>query len=207
MSASVGSWDALGAPESDDTNARITVELVRRTTPVSSLDNLDLLPSLITADAVDLLDCEVASTCGSDTDPVVLFDVQKESESWVIENKVLIRNLHPDVCADLIERTIKSRIGMRVSSLQCPSFWVSQCGRQPHHTNSSEFNFGFAVISLANVDEAINLNYILHSHGGVDQFFLSKEFEDDSCISPVSTTCDDADQDGRFLNDLSNTIQ
>lgn len=214
MSATVGADHSFGSPESDSTN--ISVNLIRRNaSSVSPLDQLDLLPSMITADAVDLIDCEVASTCGSDTDPVVLFDVLKEPTSWVMGVNVLIRNLHPDVCAGLIDETLKSRIGIQACSIHCPSFrvarMISPTTNHDEHQPSEfmEFNFGFAVISLSHVDEATTLNYIIDSDGGVDEFFLSSPPTLDGvaeCTSPLSAaaTCNDDDDDGGGLfTDLS----
>lgn len=178
--------------------------MTQRSSAESAIVQGDILPSMITVEAADLIDCEVASTCGSDTDPVILYDNGEESTSVTMGGNVLIRNLHPDISSDLIEESLKSRIGLRVYAVHCPSFRVARLFSRLGGTDGSdymEFNFGFAVISLPSVDEALSLNYIIQSHGGVEEFFLTPR--DGDCVSPVST-CDEYSHG--FYNELSNTM-
>lgn len=163
----------------------IQVELVHRDTPTLSFETLALVPNRITSNASDLIDCDVASTCGSDTDQVVLLDSQSELSSSVMGSSLVIRNLHPDMNSSMIESRLRSRLGIEALSVHCPTFLVDQ--PMGHHllpkSESTEFNFGFAIIMVSSVGEAVNLNYIIQSDGGL---FESPSETSGDCESSVS---------------------
>jgi hypothetical protein len=185
------------ATERASEGVSVQVELVHRDTPTLSIETLDLVPNRITSIAIDLIDCDVASTCGSDTDQVVLLDSLNKLSSSVMGCSLIFRNLHPDMNSSMIASVLRSRLGIIALSVHCPMFRVEQAMEQsteplsPQRIGYSEFNFGFAILTVSSVCEATNLNFIIQSDGS---FFDSPPLigcETSDCASSVSDDEDD----------------
>ena len=123
-------------------------------------------PQRISAPAEDLLDCDAASTCASESESVVLFDELSQELTFVCGSSVIFRNLKPGVLAEDIRRVIGS-FGI-IATVHCPSFILNG---DTHDANIREFNFGFASVALSSPDEASLLNFLLLSTGLDDLSF------------------------------------
>ena len=165
-------------------NVRIEFDSNEKSAYLSSL-----CPSKISAKAEDLVECDAASTCGSDSDSVVLFEHTRPQSSFVCGSSVIFRNLVPSVLADDISRAIES-FGMDVM-VNCPSFnMVDESVSGEVH----EFNFGFSTIGLSSPDEAILLNFLIQSHG-IDELLCRSKFarsdEDETTLVDSDEATDD----------------
>jgi hypothetical protein len=116
-------------------------------------------PSRISAEAQDLIDCDAASTCGSDCESVVMFDAARVHSSFVCGSSVIFRNLHPGILARDVSQLIEG-LGVR-AGVNCPSFCVSSSD----NGEAREFNFGFCSIKLSCPEEATLVNFMIQSVG------------------------------------------
>lgn len=132
-------------------------------------------PSRISGAAEDLADCDAASTCPSDSDSVILFDSLAQGMSFVCGSSVIFRNLHPKILTcDFV--TWMDSIGI-CGEINCPSFQV-----QDATGSMREFNFGFCAVRLSSPEEAVSLNYLIHSLG-LEELFSSKGTGEDEMSS------------------------
>ena len=122
-------------------------------------------PLRISAEAGDLVDCDAASTCASDTDKLDLFDQEHSLESFVYDVSVIIRYLDPVVLMTDLESHLKS-LGLQWDRIICPTFLV--CTASDTSPETREFNFGYACVSFATVDEALFFNFLINSQGSVE---------------------------------------
>lgn len=124
----------------------------------SDIESYDF-PSRISAEAQDLIDCDAASTCGSDCDSVVMFDSERVHSSFVCGSSVIFRNLHPGILAEDVSKVIEG-LGV-LARVNCPSF----CVPSADGGGVREFNFGFCSIKLSSPEEATLVNFMIQSVG------------------------------------------
>jgi hypothetical protein len=144
------------------------------------------VPRRISAPAEDLLDCDAASTCASETESVILFDEESRQTSFVCGSSVIFRNLNPHVLAEDIKRAIES-FGV-VSDVNCPSFVIE---RSVYEDVVQEFNFGFASVTVSSPDEAALLNFLLQSTG-LDYALFKQTPSDTESLAPDGDVFDDS---------------
>jgi hypothetical protein len=116
-------------------------------------------PSRISAEAKDLIDCDAASTCGSDCESVVMFDSARVHSSFVCGSSVIFRNLHPCILARDVSQAVEG-LGV-LARVNCPSFSVAAAD----NSGTREFNFGYCSIKLSCPEEATLLNFMMQSVG------------------------------------------
>jgi hypothetical protein len=125
------------------------------------------LPSRISGSAEDLADCDAVSTCPSDSESVVLFDATSPQSAFVCGSSVIFRNLRPEVLTVDVASWLQS-VGFQ-GEINCPTFQVMDSeGR------AKEFNFGFCTVRVSAPEEAVLLNYVIHSTG-LDELFSSTD--------------------------------
>jgi hypothetical protein len=133
-------------------------------------------PLRISGDAGDLVDCDAVSTCPSDTDMVDLYDHECELESFVIGTSAIMKYLDPVVLLRDLEMSVAS-MGCNPIRIICPSFLV--CVSSDPHAIPREFNFGYACVSFATIEEATSFSFLINSRGSL---FLEDE---DNCDESV----------------------
>lgn len=141
------------------------------------------IPTRISGDANDLAECDAASTCPSDTESVVLFDSSFPQSTFVCGSSVIFRNLRPEIEEGDLSKWIKST-GM-MGELVFPSFNVVS-----PDASINVFNFGFCTIRLSAPEEAVLLNFLLHS-AGLDELLClgpseKRVVRTDAMSSPLS---------------------
>ena len=120
--------------------------------------NFTTIPVRISGIADDLAGCDAVSTCASDSESVVLFDCAFPQSTMVCGSSVIFRNLRPETQIDDVTRWLQST-GM-IGELNFPSFNVVE-----NDGSTVVFNFGFCSVLLAAPEEAVLLNFLLHSTG------------------------------------------
>ena len=116
------------------------------------------IPTRISGVADDLAECDAISTCPSDSESVVLFDSSSPQSTFVCGSSVIFRNLRPEVLSGDVLRWVRST-GMD-GEVNCPTFEVVDA-----EGSAKLFNFGFCTVRLSAHEEAVLLNFLLHSMG------------------------------------------
>ena len=167
----------------DDSNIDLKVEFdssLKDGVNSSFESSTGLIPTRISAAADGLVECDAASTCPSDSDSVLLFESSMPQACFVAGSSVIFRNLRPSVTSAQIENAVLS-LGIPVTA-NCPSFTVVD---PQDSSDTQEFNFGFATVALSSPEEAILVNFMLHSFG-TDELL---------CSTPLSSIVDEEDGD------------
>jgi hypothetical protein len=124
-----------------------------------------IIPSRISGQAGDLADCDAASTCPSDTDETELLNSECWLESIVDGSSVMIKHLDPTILTADMEASV-TFMGFHPVRVLCPTFLVYLPGANTPGTR--EFNFGYARVSFATVEEAASFNFMINSRGSFD---------------------------------------
>jgi hypothetical protein len=139
------------------------------------------VPRRISGTADDLAECDAVSTCASDNDSVVLFDSSTPQSTFVCGSSVVFRNLRPEILAEDVDQWVKST-GVR-GEINCPCFEVV------HSTGRIEcFNFGFCTVRLSAPEEAVLLNFLLHSTG-LDETLCLQPCDERITRTPTPVSC------------------
>jgi len=146
-------------------NLRVEFNDARKSTSSAST-----VPTRISGVADDLAECDAVSTCPSDSDSVVLFESSSPQSSFVCGSSVIFRNLRPEILPEDVLRWVQST-GMN-GEVNCPSFEVVGADGKP-----KPFNFGFCTVKLSAHEEAVLLNFLLHSTGLDEVLCLSPQEE------------------------------
>jgi hypothetical protein len=164
----------------EDSEINLRVEFDQTGLLVSSPKNV---PTRISGNAEDLAECEAASTCASDSESVVLFDSALPQSTKVCGSSVIFRNLRPEIGEEDITKWIKST-GI-VGEIIFPSFNVVN-----PDGSVRAFNFGFCTIRFSAPEEAVLLNFLLHSSGFEEVLCLGESdkrvIRTDALLSPAT---------------------
>ena len=141
-------------------------------------------PTRISGEAGELADCDAVSTCPSDTDMIELFNDDCEVESFVCGTAAILKHLDPRLSLVDLQSSLSS-LGYDPISVLCPTFLVC-VGDVPQYA-PREFNFGYACVTFATIEEATMFSFTINSQGllhlDVDDECASMSDGDEPCIS------------------------
>jgi len=132
-------------------------------------DRCSHLPIRVTGTAGDLVGCDAAGTCPSDSDSVVLCDSCRRGTVFTIGSSVILKNLHPSVNQAELFRLMRDSFNLQ-GTIHCPTFAI--IGLLGSHMPSCESNYGFATILMDSCEDAELLEF-LFTINGPDELFQS----------------------------------